>query len=215
MADLLSNFKKIIIALLMLFMAQNLAFCGELFDEYMKSKGAIGQGKYELYNEYKNNLTNSELTKYDDVFKEKNLPKSVSAFIHFVEKGDYETVKLYLDAGINPNESYYASFPLFHAVKKNHYEIAKLLLERGANPNLGHESCLYEAIRRKNAKMFKLLLDYGSRTDYVDYITDKTLLQKALEMNQKEIVQMLLNSGVKIDFKSKILLEKRNMYFNF
>lgn len=54
-------------------------------------------------------------------------------------KGDIETVKKFIEYGVNVNESFNGITPLMLAARSNKAEIVKLLLEKGADADLKDE----------------------------------------------------------------------------
>ena len=87
-----------------------------------------------------------------------------------------------------------------------------MLLEKGANPNAGFDSPLFWAVKNKNEELTKNLIEKGAKLDYTELVSAKSILYIALEKNSLTIAKLLLNNGAKIDNKSAILIEKKNLY---
>jgi ankyrin repeat protein len=107
-----------------------------------------------------------------------------------------ESVKILLDIGVDPNEKRQGTYtPLGTAVRDNHPEIAALLLSRGADPNLkGQELPIIQALSKP--AILKQLIEGGA--DVRQY---KGILEAAVNRNNIESVNILLDAGVPIDEK--------------
>ena len=99
-----------------------------------------------------------------------------------------ECARMLLDAGANPNESFYAArnkTPLIEACRRNNLDLVRLLLDRGANPNLAcvrptlfeeegeegedikiYETPLFVAIPTNNRELLELLLTRGANPQF-------------------------------------------------
>lgn len=147
-----------------------------------------------------------------DELKIRKLPLSMEGFVKQIKKGDVEVVQLYINAGIDPNTTYYTDYPIYFAVQANNVEVTSVLLENGAKANIGFDSPLYFAIKKKNLALVQLLLEYGADPNYTDFISGSSVLYFALEKGQYEIAKELLASGAKMDSASKVLIEKKKFY---
>lgn len=154
---------------------------------------------------------NESQQKYKAELKERGLPLSISEFIKYIKKGDVEIVKLYLDAGINPNVNFYTDYPIYFSAKEGRYEVTKLLLEYGAKPNIGFDSALFYAIKKRDAKTVQLLLEHGADPNNADFIGGETFLYYALDKKMYEIAKILITCGTKVDNRSMFLIEKKKI----
>lgn len=136
---------------------------------------------------------------YQDKLKEANKPYSVTGMVRAIAKGDAETVKLYLDAGMSPNDTYF-SFPLtYFAVFKKNNDVLKLLLKYGANKEAAAKgtTLLIWSISRKNIDAVQILVDNGVNVNnaYNGYVP----LNYAVKTVQPEIAEILVNAGAAIN----------------
>jgi ankyrin repeat protein len=107
-----------------------------------------------------------------------------------------ESVKLLLDAEVDPNEKSNAHSPLTTAIRDNRSEIFKLLLSRGADPNVkGQEMPLLMANNKPD--YLKTLLENGA-----DLKKCPGIMEKAVAKNSIECVTILLGAGVDPNEKS-------------
>jgi ankyrin repeat protein len=107
-----------------------------------------------------------------------------------------ESVKLLLDAGVDPNEKLQETYsPLTTAIRDNHPEILALLLSRGADPNLmGEDVPVKMAVNKPELLM--QLLDHGA-----DVSLYKGLIALAVYYNTLDSIPILLEAGVPVDEK--------------
>jgi ankyrin repeat protein len=109
-----------------------------------------------------------------------------------------ESVKVLLDAGVNPNdrvEDYWS--PLTTAIRDNRIEILKLLLARGADPNAPGEGLpITMAARCGDPERLRILLDAGADINQKDERNGhQTAMVHACERNMMEVVKLLLERG--------------------
>ncbi len=187
-----------IFLILILFSNSLLAFGGELYEEYLKSKNPPAKSAEET--QY-----------YNQKFAQLKIEKSTEGFIKAIKKGDIEVVKLFLDAGIDPNVNYYNAYPIYYAVKANKDDIVNLLLERGAHANIGFEAPVLWALKNKNDAMAKILIENGAKINYTDYFTGKTLIYYAVKGKHYEVARLMIEYGVKIDKQTGRIIVKNNL----
>lgn len=87
---------------------------------------------------------------------------------------------------------------------KNVYECIKYLLEKGANPNLmfyEHTSNLSLSIFRGFTSVATLLVNYGSKINFIEANKNYTPLYSAVFMRNKKIVEVLLKNNADVNFK--------------
>ena len=146
----------------------------------------------------------------DLLVSKKLTPTSECLFVQS-KKGNYDNVKLLLEAKVNPNQSYMSEFPIYIAAKENHFEVVKLLYEYNAKLDRGFYSELYEAIRNKNQEMAQWLIDKGARVNYIDSITNNTILYLSLKNNMYDISTQLISKGAKADMRSVKYIKKKKL----
>jgi len=131
--------------------------------------------------------------------KERNLSYSTTGMVAAISRGDYEVVKLYLNAGMSPNDTYF-SFPLtYFALQKKQTDIFRLLLKYGANKEaraMG-TTLLFWAISRNNPDAVKILAQYGA--DMNTPCKGTLPLVYAINQNNPEMVEVLINNGAAIN----------------
>lgn len=153
-----------------------------------------------------------EMTAAKEELKKRKIPASVDSFVKYTKKNDIEIMQIFVDAGFNVNTDFYTDYPIYYATKANKYEAAKFLLENGANPNLGFNTPLIVAIKNKNEKIARMLLEYGAKANTTDFMSGNTILYTALKKNQTAIARDLIEHGAKIDAGSKFIIENENLY---
>ncbi|HNV46105.1 MAG TPA: ankyrin repeat domain-containing protein [Spirochaetota bacterium] len=106
-----------------------------------------------------------------------------------VEDNNVNQVKILLEKGTNPNESY----SVHRAAWKGNYEIVKLLVDKGADLNVKYlnKGPLVYAVWGKNNEIIKLLLDKGTNTDSAIY--------QAVNESNINVIQMLLDKGADLN----------------
>lgn len=162
-----------------------------------------------------NNLSGKEIISQEqkDILKERKLTPTSQCLIQQIKKGNIENVEILLDSKVSPNKSYLSDYPIYIAAKNNQFEILKLLKERGAKLDKGFYSELYEAVRNKNNDMAQFLIDNGARVNYMDSITNNTILSMALKNNMKDIAAQLIEKGARADIKSVKLIKKKKLLY--
>ena len=157
---------------------------------------------------YNNQLTNQE--QRDALVLHKLAPTHKCLFEQII-KGNYENVKLLLEANINPNQSYMSEYAIYISAKHNKFDILKLLYENNAKLDRGFYSELYEAIRNKNPEMAQYLLDRGARVNYIDSVTNNTVLYLALKNKMYDLDSQMIQKGAKADPRSVNYLRKHKL----
>lgn len=116
--------------------------------------------------------------------------------------GDEDIVKALLDAGAKTNVwTRWGVTPLHYAVHEGHYDVVKMLLAHQTGTidiqdNLG-STALMDASKRGYVNIVELLIQEGANVDLRDY-HGRTVLTIAYEANQREIVQILRGSLIRI-----------------
>ncbi len=120
---------------------------------------------------------------------------------HAVKVADLETIELLLKAGVSL-EPYLTTEPsaLRYAVKKRNYKLVKLLLQYGAE-------CSRElpvAVRVGDYEITQLLLDHGAKVNAIDFQGETVLHKLPVQQEVSEkIIRLLLERGADIDIKNK------------
>lgn len=161
------------------------------------------------------NLTGKERLTQDqkDILKARKLTPTSQCLIEQIKKNNYENVEILLDSKVDPNKSYMSDYPIYIAARYNKFEILKLLKEKGAKLDKGFYSELYEAIRNKNSQMAQFLIDNDAKVNYLDSMTNNTILSMALKNNMKDIASQLIQKGARADIKSIKLIKKKKLFY--
>ena len=146
-----------------------------------------------------------------DALSAKKLAPTTECLIAQIKKGNYDNVKLLLDAKVNPNQAYLSEYPIRVAAQHNRFEIVKLLYDNGAKLNKGFFSELYDAVRNKNPEMAKYLIERGANPNYLDSLTSNTTLYMALKNKMYDTATLLIEHGAKPDRRSVMYLKKHKL----
>ena len=121
------------------------------------------------------------------------------------ENGHTNIVKLFLANGADVNEVQNDGRSALHyAVQRKFYKVVDCLLDSGADVNqkfLG-DSPLHFAAAAGNLKILKLLLSTGANVNAKN-LSDATPLFIAVERNQNEIVQCLVQNGADVNIEDQ------------
>jgi len=137
----------------------------------------------------------------------------VTALSEAARRERCETMRLLLDHGVdmgvegNSKALVYVANPTRQ--RRNMKEIFYLLLEKGAHVDSidgnGNTSLIY-AVRRGDAEMVKALLEHGANLDFIGdgagMVNQSALMEAALRRD-KNIMQILLDSGADVNLQSK------------
>lgn len=148
-----------------------------------------------------------------DILIYKKLTPTIQCLNQQIKKGKIENVELLLSTGLNPNNNYSTDYPIYIAAKENQFEIVKTLYEKGAKLDRGFYSELYEAIKNKNNEMAQYLLDRNANIQYIDPVSQNTILYLALKNNMLDIAQQLIQKGAKVDRKSVLIIKKKKLLY--
>ncbi|KAJ8664957.1 hypothetical protein QAD02_006619 [Eretmocerus hayati] len=149
----------------------------------------------KLLRKYRVNITNG-----DQYFMTKNLH-------HAVVKGNFEMVKLILEAGANVNCTKVSNLtPLQSAMLdlkgEVRIEMIRQLIRAGADVNLccRGSTCLYMAIQEKVYcwKLVELLLNSGACMNYVDK-HNRSPLSIAATNNRYDLVKQMIDAGANVN----------------
>lgn len=146
-----------------------------------------------------------------DLLEQKKLALNSACLISQIKKKNIENVAILLNAGINPNISENAQYPIYVAAKENNFEMVKMLYDKGAKLDKGFYSELYEALKNKNHEMAQYLLDRNANISYRDAITTNSILYMAIKNNMLDIAKQVAKKGVFVDRKASYLLAKKKI----
>ncbi len=155
----------------------------------------------------KNTLTKEQ----KDLLLQKKLTPTTACLIEQIKKGNVENVSLLLSSNININQSYMSEYPIYIAAKENEFEILKLLFENGAKLDRGFNSELYSAVSNKNFEMAQYLIENGANVNYIDAVSDNTVLYMALKNSMVDIASLMIQKGAKPDKKSVKYIKKKKL----
>ena len=162
-----------------------------------------------IMNAQKNTLTQEQ----KDILISRKLNPTTKCLIEQIKKNNIENIHLLLEAGINPNQDYMTEYPIYIAAKENNFEALTILYEKGAKLNKGFNSELYEAVKNKNSDMAQYLIDRKANVNYIDSLTENSILYLALKNNMIPIAQQLINLGAKPDRKSALTIKKKKLFY--
>lgn len=134
-------------------------------------------------------------------FDEKNYADSVI-------RGDIEAVRLFLSAGMSPDEGYTGLPPLMEATRRGHSDIALILIEAGAEVDskdtYGVTAMMFAAICGSD-KVIERLIDEGADVNAKD-LDGRTVLIEALTTENdipisaiRSIVEAGADPNIRID----------------
>ncbi|MBU0728645.1 MAG: ankyrin repeat domain-containing protein [Proteobacteria bacterium] len=130
--------------------------------------------------------------------EKRGLAFSVEGYLDTVKKGDLDSVKLFVKAGM----AYNARNALHEAARYGHPDIVDLFLEMGADLNAVTEfeqTPLIAAITNRNISMVKKLLDLGASVNKKPNSgTMLTPLMWAANIGESEIIKLLIDKGANI-----------------
>ena len=130
---------------------------------------------------------------------------SRNSMVEAIGKGDAESIKLFLVAGMEPGTVSAGYSMLEHAAANVDIAIVAILLQAGADPSAsgGFSTPLVEAAARGNAAVTEQLLMAGSDPNGAD-ATGSTALMAAAKKGAVELVRVLLAAGADPNARSKL-----------
>jgi ankyrin repeat protein len=122
----------------------------------------------------------------------RQIPFATEEFSERVAEGDASSVKLFLEAGMDPNMKNSSGQPaLIVAAIEGHTEIAKVLLENGADPNAASAlSALMFTAFRGYPKVVRLILEHDADVNALDN-TGISILMIAVHKANVDMVSAL------------------------
>lgn len=140
-----------------------------------------------------------------------NIQYNEQSFLKTIESNDSIAVKLFMEAGMDPNVNVDGGTPLMVAAAKNRVEIAKNLIEKKANVNAkdkeGSTPLIFAIVGdpkgSASTEAVKLLLDNNADVNIHRTHDGFTPLMAAVAKNDLTIVKLLLAKGADVNAKSK------------
>ncbi|MBR4824306.1 MAG: ankyrin repeat domain-containing protein [Spirochaetaceae bacterium] len=133
------------------------------------------------------------------VLYEKGLPFTPDCFSFQIAKGNQDTCKLFLQAGMDVNDVDSAGTPMLcNAARAEHKEIVQLLLDNGANVNAISKdrgySPLMDAIWRENVEIAEIFIKAGADLNLISNDGQSPLILAVGNGNEK-ICELLAKNG--------------------
>ena len=125
-----------------------------------------------------------------------SLEYTPEAFVRSADTGDLTAIKLFLNAGMNPNATDdEGSTALMHAAYKDHASVVGALLGAGADVNQrnGHQTALLSAASGGHIDILRVLLGKGPDPDVIN-----EAFVEAVRMRHREIVRLLADRGADV-----------------
>ncbi|XP_057317896.1 ankyrin-3-like [Microplitis mediator] len=119
------------------------------------------------------------------------------------EWGNFELVKILVNAGADINKISNHAMPLYWAVDKPNYQIVKYLIDRNAHVNIIYNgtTLLYRAVESESIKIVEFLLKNGAEVNAInDY--GETSLTVAVNKDNLELVKILINAGAQVNLSN-------------
>lgn len=129
-----------------------------------------------------------------EALRQKKRTADAEGLLHASRHGNAELVRLYLDAGVDPNESAKSGErSLKVAVERHHVAVVRLLLERGASADIPLLlfAATYAAAFNDGTELIELVARAGASPHDVEEETGFTALQLAQDMGYAAGVDIL------------------------
>ncbi len=127
--------------------------------------------------------------------EDNNIPFSVDDFVHSAGRGDAESVRLFVDAGIDVGAQDIDGYTaLIRAAEEGHVEVVQALIAAGANVDaqgVDGVSALMQAAYYDRLEVVRILLDAKADVRPVDE-KDWTAFMKAVYRGNQRIVELML-----------------------
>lgn len=172
-----------------------------LFQEYK----AIETGLNEIIQQWRKKTRISGAKK---TLQEWGLEISFSSLLRQIEKGDYEAVELFLEAGFSPHSKSDSGVPLLSlAVRQKHLKVAQILIEKGADINTASQdrgnTPLMDAAAAGDIDCLNYLIENGAALDGQSKNGQSALILAAGQ-NHLDCAKRLLDAGANINLKDKL-----------
>ncbi|CAL4112600.1 unnamed protein product, partial [Meganyctiphanes norvegica] len=122
-----------------------------------------------------------------------------------IKNGHQEILKTLLENGADPQGptalSHEEGSLLLYAVTHDSLEVIDILLDNGADINKHSygSTPLRNAIKRKDMKIIKHLLNHTADVNEMNLYQDKTVLMEGIAIGNKDIVNLLIKSGAAVN----------------
>lgn len=120
-------------------------------------------------------------------------------------RGDLETVKSFIENGVDVNENYHGNSALTWAARFGHTEIVKFLIGKNADVNMEsylNGTILMFAVEGGHTEVVKLLIEAGADVNKPGFLF-VTPLMKAAEKGHTDIVKILLDANANVNAESE------------
>jgi len=134
-----------------------------------------------------------------------NIEINEISLIYAIQEQNYRLIELLLEAGANPNKTFYEEdseivfYPFLHASAFGTPEIIYLLANYKARINIKNadgRNAMFSAIDSGIVENVSVLIDLGVNIDITDNYS-LSPLNYAKKLKRKDLIQLLLNSGAK------------------
>lgn len=145
-------------------------------------------------------VDNSKATQAQKQLENNGVSYNSASFISCAGSGDVNSLKLFLDAGMDIN-TYYSSTALSAAAANGKTDAVKFLLDNGANPNIEtfYGTALILAVKTDRPEIVKMLLAVKANPNAISADGHSALSVAAFTGNS-EIITALIDAGAKIDY---------------
>jgi|AntRauTorcE11898_2_1112593.scaffolds.fasta_scaffold37000_1 ankyrin repeat protein len=139
---------------------------------------------------------------------EMNVPYDRQTYIDSLVSGNKKIVRLFLEAGMSPNDRAQQSmYPLILAAKYNHPEIVDLLMDYEVDPFLEDDfelNALHHAAENGHLKIVKNLINRAKMDpNQHDNQFDVTPLMAASYAGHQSTVEFLIEKGADVNYSNK------------
>ena len=121
----------------------------------------------------------------------------MAIFFEAIRTGDSKTILKFLEEGINPNVQYHGMTALYYSILNDQAKIVRLLLDFGADPNLKEDYFGRTSIFFANLEITALLLAAGADPNARDYDSYTPLAGV-----NKKVAKLLLLAGADPNVKN-------------
>jgi len=129
------------------------------------------------------------------------------------ECNNFELAKFLIDKKADVNKvNKFGAGPLLNSCHHDNYNLAKLLIDNGADVNPIKSFCITPlrlACNHKNFNIVKLLIDNNADVNNIYNIVKESILDLAIEIDNKDIINLLKEKGAKTFYAlNKALFDK-------
>ena len=188
--------------------------------DYKRYEKLFDSINFQDYNKLESLLKPNRFRKPLDINFKNFKPYRTSPLINAINKGDINIVSVLVEYGADVNSNFgdYGELPIIEAIKKDNEEITEFLIIKGADlntSNFGGETPLELVSEKGWIKIVKLLLDKEVEVNNKD---SSPSLLNASRKGHFEIVKSLISKGAFINGKSRfgdtaLIYSARNGHF--